>query len=223
MASLGWLVDRLPAVARSRAQVLSYRANWQRDGDGVLASQRAGDDRPLWVVLGDSAAQAVGASSYDSGYVGRLRTHLAAASGQEWKVLNLSVSGARTTDVLAQLERWQHFGLECDLLSAVVGANDLTHTPVPQHIADVRALFARLPPAAVVATLPRGWKPAKAVAVDAVIRAEGAARHLRIAELANWTGPPYRGMYADGFHPNDRGYARWAGALAAALELPPCR
>jgi len=33
-------------------------------------------------------------------------------------------------------------------------------------------------------------------------------------------GPPYRGLYFDGFHPNDRGYLQWVEALAEALELP---
>ena len=32
-------------------------------------------------------------------------------------------------------------------------------------------------------------------------------------------GPPYRGLYADGFHPNDRGYLQWADALSEALGL----
>ena len=42
---------------------------------------------------------------------------------------------------------------------------------------------------------------------------------LRVADLRAHTGPPYRGRYADGFHPDDRGYAQWADALSEALGL----
>jgi lysophospholipase L1-like esterase len=37
-------------------------------------------------------------------------------------------------------------------------------------------------------------------------------------DVREHTAPPYRGLYADGFHPNDRGYAQWVAALSAALE-----
>lgn len=42
-----------------------------------------------------------------------------------------------------------------------------------------------------------------------------------VADLAAHTGLPYRGLYADGFHPNENGYRQGTAALAEALGLPP--
>ena len=59
---------------------------------------------PLWVVLGDSTAQGLGALSPDGGYVGQVLAELRRQTGLPWRVLNLSVSGSLTRDVLgAQL------------------------------------------------------------------------------------------------------------------------
>ena len=44
---------------------------------------------------------------------------------------------------------------------------------------------------------------------------------LRLADLWAHTGPPCKGLYADGFHPNDKGYRQWADAVAEALALSP--
>lgn len=211
-------MDRWPSVQRSHRQVIAYADSWRDHNAEVLAQLTAGAGRPLWVVLGDSAAQGVGCSRYDGGYVGQLHTVL----GPAWAVLNLSRSGARTRDVLReQLPAWVALGRTANLVTALVGANDLTHTDPLQHAADARALCSALPRGAVVATMPRGWRERRAGAVDAVVRAEAAANGLRLADLAATTGPPYRGRYSDGFHPNDRGYARWADALVAALRSDP--
>ena len=55
--------------------------------------------------------------------------------------------------------------------------------------------------------------------VNAVPRSCAVEHGLRVADLRAHTGPPYRGRYADGFHPDDRGYAQWADALSEALGL----
>ena len=68
---MGWLRRRL--FARSYGQVEQYAAEWRAHNAEALRQ-----DGPLWLVLGDSAAQAVGASSRATDYVGvvleRLRT-----------------------------------------------------------------------------------------------------------------------------------------------------
>ena len=51
-----------------------------------------------------------------------------------------------------------------------------------------------------------------------MLRTRAAEHGLRVADLWAHTGPPYRGLYADGFHPNDKGYVQWADALWQALS-----
>jgi lysophospholipase L1-like esterase len=166
----------------------------------------------LWVVLGDSAAQGVGASAHDRGWVGLVHQRL----GSTWRVVNLSRSGARTREVVdAQWPRAQE--LEPDLVTAVVGGNDAVHTPLADWLRDAGDLVGALPPGSVVSTVARGVFERKTRQVNAAVREQAAARGLLVADLWAHTGPPYKGLYADGFHPNDRGYRQWADAVEEAL------
>ncbi|MCW2607878.1 MAG: Lipolytic enzyme precursor [Frankiales bacterium] len=199
---------RLPLFDRSYVQVEQYAAAWS--AANARARQQEG---PLWVVLGDSAAQAVGATAHDRGYVGQVLPLL----GPGWRVVNLSVSGARTRDVLEQWAAWS--GPAPQLVTALVGGNDALGTRLPQWLLDVDALLGALPEGSVVGTVARGVLERKVRRLNEHVRAAAPARGLRVADLWAHTGPPYRGLYADGFHPNDRGYAQWAAALAEALGL----
>ena len=118
---MGWLRRRL--FARSYRQVEQYAAEWQAHNAEALRQ-----DGPLWLVLGDSAAQAVGASSRATGYVGVVLERLR-ADGTPWRVVNLSRSGARTRDVVdTQLPAATDLGIY--LVTAVVGGNDAVGTPL---------------------------------------------------------------------------------------------
>jgi len=193
---------------RSFAQVEQYAAAWSASNAQALSG-----GGPLWVVLGDSAAQGVGASSHLSGYVGTVLSRL----GPSWRVVNLSRSGARTREVV-DVQWPAAAGLDAQLVTALVGGNDALHTPREQWEQDVRDLCATLPPGAVVGTVARGVFERKTRRVNAVLRSSAAEHGLLVADLWAHTGPPYRGLYADGFHPNDRGYLQWVSALQAALQ-----
>lgn len=207
------LVQRL--FRRSLQQVDAYALDWAAANDVARAAEG-----PLWVVLGDSAAQGVGASAHDQGYVGLVLERLRSTTGEPWRVVNLSRSGARTREVVdVQLP----LGLELrpDLLTAVVGGNDALKTRREQWLRDVDDLCHALPAGAVVSTTARGVFERKTQLVNARVREQAAAHGLRVADLWAFTGPPYKGLYADGFHPNDKGYLQWADALSAALGLAP--
>jgi lysophospholipase L1-like esterase len=209
------LVQRV--FRRSLEQVDAYATAWQAENAAALAV-----DGPLWVVLGDSAAQGVGASSHLSGYVGVVRQRLQERDGAPWRVVNLSRSGARTREVVDV--QWPAAStLPADLVTAVVGGNDALHTREPAWRRDAVDLCAGVPAGALVATVARGVFERKTARVNAVLRAEAADRGLRLADLWAHTGPPYRGLYFDGFHPNDAGYLQWADALWEALlgDPPP--
>ncbi|MDQ3611810.1 MAG: SGNH/GDSL hydrolase family protein, partial [Actinomycetota bacterium] len=140
------LVRRLPPFRRSVAQVAVYRTAWEQGNEASLLA-----DGPLWLVLGDSAAQGVGASSHESGYVGVVRDRLVAADGRPWRIVNVSRSGARTREVVdvqwpAGLEALA--GLVPELVTAVIGGNDAMRTPEQQWRRDIDDLCAALPPGA---------------------------------------------------------------------------
>jgi lysophospholipase L1-like esterase len=207
----------IPGLRRVHAQVAVYAKAW--DEANALALAATG---PLWVVLGDSTAQGIGAPSPDEGYVGQVHRMLEATTGQAWRVLNLSKSGERAAGLLAtQVPRLEALDVVPDLVTCAIGSNDIIRrTPLAQLERDLREILGRLPPGSVVATMPAGLWRERVVAIDAIIRSSAAAGGLRVADVGARTGPPWDGKYAeDRFHPGALGYADWAAAFAEALDL----
>ncbi len=210
-----WLLRLVPPLRRSLDQVPAYAADWDAANERFRLAEG-----PLWVVLGDSTAQAIGVPrGIEHGYVGRLRRLLELRDSRPWRVLNLSRSGAVLADVLDQ--QLPQLPAAAELVTCVVGGNDLRRTPLDQLLTDLRSVVDALPAGAVLASMPRGLKEAKAVQVNAVLMELAVARGLLVADLWGRTGPPYRGNYADGLHPNEVGLTGWVHALSDALGLPP--
>lgn len=211
----------LPGVARVQEQVEPYAAAWQHSNRDALAATG-----PLWVALGDSLSQGIGAAAYDAGWVGQLHAQLAAA-GRPYRLVNLSVSGARTADVLdRQLPALAGVAARAgqpDLITLMIGSNDLIsrryRTGLPRRF---ERILRQLPAGTVVTTLPN--PTGTAARVNAVIEAVAGQRGLRIADLRDGRTTSWRGrLAADHFHPNELGYAQLAGVIGDALGLPGAR
>ncbi len=200
-----------PVMRKTYAQMDRYALDWAAANERVAETEG-----PLWVVLGDSAAQGVGTPAHDRGYVGVIRQRLTARTGQPWRVLNLSRSGARTREVLEV--QWPLVKeLAPDLLTSLIGGNDAVWTPLDDWLRDIDDLTAALPKGAIVSTVSRGVRERKTRVANERIRERAAEHGLRLADVWWHTGPPYRGLYFDGFHPNEEGYLQWVEALDEAL------
>jgi lysophospholipase L1-like esterase len=217
---MGFLTGRLmrrlrPGIASTLGVEEDWRLYWEESNERARRI-----DGPLWVALGDSTAQGIGASTPDRGYVGQLLERLRAHDGREWRVINLSVTGARLADVVhEQLPRVDDAG-EPDLVTCAVGANDLIRFGFPRARDTLRALISGLPSGAYVATCPQGLFPQRTRELNRIICIEAPAAGLRVADIWAHTGPPWRGKYAgDDFHPSDAGYADWCTAFTDALRL----
>ncbi len=75
---LRWGTKLSKGIRRVQAQIPVYAAEWLKAN-----AQELGDYKPLWVVLGDSMAQGIGASSYTGGWPGQLREILRASKQLE--------------------------------------------------------------------------------------------------------------------------------------------
>lgn len=204
----------LPGARARRVQVETFAEQWARANKEAQA--RSG---PLWIVLGDSSAQAIGASSIYGGYVGGVLA-LLRARDPSWRVVNLSRTGALTTDVVAeQLPRLTELP-KPQLVSCTAGGNDVLRGKHRQAPAALVAIAAALPPGSVMATMPRGVLDRRAAPLNPVVWSEATRHGHRVADLWATTGPPWRGKFsADWFHPNDRGYRDWTTAFRTALAL----
>ena len=223
-------------VNAMREDCAAFARHWRARNDQVLAEmglrgsflpEPAQLDGPLWVVLGDSTAQGLGASSPDGGYVGQVLAELRRQAGLPWQVLNLSVSGALTRDVLgAQLPLMP---ARADLVTCGIGINDILYTNPAKLFADLRALIAAVPDRTVLLDLPLpagcwGFLGRASVPyvtrINRTIHQAAAARGLPVAEVSAHFVPPWAGKFAsDCFHPSQDGYRDWARALLATV--PP--
>ena len=223
---------RHPLIAALLVLLLLLAAVWAAkavqvarsvDASAEYWSQPRGDSGGLlYVALGDSAAQGIGASSPDTGYVGVLAKRLRGATGGPVEVVNLSRSGARIDDVLdRQLPALAGLGREPDLVTVAIGGNDIRAYDQHTFAEQVDRLTAALPPGAYVADAPYfmhgRWQRDAAQAADLLRR--GAASHglrsvgLQAALRAQGWQAMFTQFAADWFHPNDRGHRVWADAF----------
>ncbi|WP_329479861.1 SGNH/GDSL hydrolase family protein [Kribbella sp. NBC_01484] len=206
-------------VAYVDVQARTFADFWTRQNENALAA-----DGPLWVVLGDSTAQGLGASSPLHGYVGQVLNALR-RTGSPWRVLNLSWSGAQTRHVLEdQLPLVD--ALTPTLVTCGIGSNDILATPPKRFRDHLRQVIERLPSSSVMMdlTVPdRLWRIGGAVSpyvtgINQLISTTASSRGLPVAEVSRHARPPWHGMLApDSFHPNNLGYRRHADALLAVL------
>lgn len=151
----------------------------------------------MWIVLGDSAAQAVGGESYDGGYIGGVRQLLEHRDNEPWRLFNVSVSGAKAADVVAeQIPKLRQaidvFG-EPALITAIVVGNDATFSPLDQWIADTEEMLPLLPRGTVVASTAGGWSSGRTTKFNEMLIPSAEAHGLRVAPFDQHIGPPFRG------------------------------
>jgi acyl-CoA thioesterase-1 len=181
----------------------------------------------LYIAIGDSTAQGIGARDPSGSYVGQLERLL----GARLRVVNLSLSGARLSDVInALLPRLAQLDTEHALVTFAAGANNVADFEPDRFRRELATIFDALPRHALVAELPsfyiRPYQPTVRAA-NRILRELADERDLAVIPLhgaTNRFGPAVLVTHhaRDLFHPNDRGYRVWArtflGAATARLE-----
>ncbi|HWR85264.1 MAG TPA: SGNH/GDSL hydrolase family protein [Rhodoglobus sp.] len=212
-----WLMRRRALWSTRLSDAIPVHSKFWRDARKVPGEL-------LYVAIGDSAAQGIGASRPDRGYVGFLRRFIGEVTGKPVRVANLGISGARIRlaidDELPRLAK-----LSPDVLTVSIGANDIAAFDPRRFEADIRELFAALPAHAIVADLPSfyflpGERDVKVA--NAILRAAAADHGLTVVPL--WRSTKRQGLWGvtrqfagDLFHPNDRGYRVWAKTFEPAV------
>jgi lysophospholipase L1-like esterase len=198
-------------------ETLPVNSKWWRDHAKV-----PGDI--LYVAMGDSAAQGIGASRPDRSYVGVLANDIRKITARTVRVINLSVSGATVELAVAdQLPRFRK--LRPDVVTVSIGANDIAAFDAATFESGLREIFEALPSHAIVADLPCFYLPGnerKVAVANAILRRVAAERDLTVVPLHEVM--KRQGVWGiltqfaqDAFHPNDRGYRVWASAFQPTL------
>lgn len=188
------------------------------------------------LVLGDSTGVGVGAALPEESIAGLL-----AADYPEADIANISESGARVADAVAQARRCNEAGLHVDVAVLHVGGNDVVRaTPTDklvescdQLLLELRRLATRTvwlgPPNVGLAPLfpmPYSWIMAVRSRAASAVFAECAARHK--VSFVDFSAPSHatyfrkqrrRHFASDGFHPNSSSYRYGYAVAREALGL----
>jgi acyl-CoA thioesterase-1 len=213
-----WLARRQHHWRTALAEAIPVNSAYWRE-------QRAGPGELLYVAIGDSAAQGIGASRPGHSYVGFVAQAMAAASARDIRTVNLGISGA-TLRIAIDAELPVFERLAPDVLTVCIGANDIADFDAARFDRELRELFARLPDHAIVADLPSFYFPpaqGRVRAANRLLRAAAAERGFVVVPLFARTNR--QGLWGvttqfagDLFHPNDRGYRIWAETFRPAVE-----
>jgi lysophospholipase L1-like esterase len=192
----------------------------------------------LYVALGDSTVDGEGASAPDRHYVSRLHERLRTVYPRA-RLVNLGVGGATAAGVLSR-QLPQALERRPDLVTLSIGPNDITRErslwAYARDIDGILGALTRETTAVVVVNLipdltvtPRfkGKEVAplvhkRVIAFNEILASRAHAYGAEVVDLygASRQEVPRRPelIGADGYHPSDEGYARWAELMWAAIE-----
>lgn len=201
------------------ARSLHLNARWWKD-------QRAKDGELLYVAIGDSAAQGVGASQPNRSYVGLIAQHLRQRTGRSVRVVNLSISGARLREAIAlQLAPLRR--LSPDIVTVAIGANDMPSFERDRFTRELAEVYDSLPVGSIVAEVPSfyvGASERNVRVANSIVHRLAVEHGFEVAPLYAATRRQGAALFAlnrvaaDFFHPNDRGYRVWASAFLPLVD-----
>lgn len=193
-----------------------------------VAAKPVPKDALVYVALGDSAAQGVGATSAQRGYVGQFAKRLSKKQNRPVRIINLSKSGARIQDVTKdQLPLLKEY--KADVVTLDIGGNDIAGFDATKFKKEFTELISKLPSNTLVADVPYfggrtqlpffgSGKAEKDVLTANQIITQTALNTSVIIVPMHAATKTHNGRriwnYApDYFHPNNLGYRAWTEAF----------
>jgi lysophospholipase L1-like esterase len=197
----------LAGVGKVEHQVAPYAASWHERNIAAL-----GTAGPLWVVLGDSISQGVGASSVEQGWVLQA-WRILAGQGIHYRIVNLSISGATTTDVIErEIPAMNGLAAAPALVTVFIGSNDILHHDLRMNLAaHYQALIGALPADSLIAVTSQAR--GALAEINRTVAAAAATGAIQAVPVRIAQGK----RAEDHFHPSDEGYALIAADFAAAI------
>jgi len=193
-----------PGVRDVDDQREPFARYWDEQNATALA-----EDGPLWVVIGDSTSQGIGANHPSESWVPLILDRLR-DQNPKWRVINLSITGGQYSDVTSGLlPRYREIVASegtPELATLFVGSNNLM-APVswPSMIRHLKEILQELPPNAVIANV--GTESAtNSTQARRINRAIKRAPHQPVHTFWPWSWPSRDGQAADRYHPNTVGY-----------------
>jgi lysophospholipase L1-like esterase len=205
------------AIVVLKKQVRDYRDFWLAQNQLTAPKEAL-----LYVALGDSAAQGVGATRPENGYVWLFAKYVEEQTGRPVHVVNLSVSGAKIRDLIdGQLPQLAALPKKADIITVDIGANNMRGFEPHQFESEFKEMLQQLPKGTLVADIPyfgpdfhrHGGKQAKQ-ANKLLERLWPRYSAVKAGLYAVTQGNDALSYYGtDLFHPSDKSYRLWAKAF----------
>lgn len=220
---IGSVLLVLISVGELYSQLGRYTRYWQ----SVNAS--ADKDGFVYVAFGNSAAQGVGATKPQNGYVGLVAKALSEEIGEPVQTINLSKSGAKVADVLnTQYPAYEKLKLaKTPVITVEIGANDMLSFDEKKFSSEMDQLLGKLPKTAVVSDIPyfggtRFSKVQPQVEIANSVMRKLAKKHgLRLVPLHDKvrSNTGLSTLAIDIFHPSNKAYREnWAPTFLAGIR-----
>lgn len=200
-----------------KGEVKAYSKYWsipEGDNNGLV-----------YLALGDSAAQGIGASKPELGYVGLVADQIRKQTMRPVQIINLSKTGAKLADVIRdQLPLISKY--KADIITIDIGGNNIRHYSKQQYELEVAELCKLLPKGVIIADIPyfmHGKWERDSIDAANIITRQATQNGLVVAKLhEEMSNRGLRSMLsdfaADWFHPNDNGYRIWARAFESPIR-----
>jgi acyl-CoA thioesterase I len=207
-------------------QLARYKTYWLENNKQVIANSKP--DSIRYYALGDSAAQAVGATSPKKGYVSLIAKELENRSKKDVELINLSKSGAKVADVTRdQLPIMNSLGVkESSVVTIEIGANDMLTYDETKFEREMDELMSKLPKQTIISDVPSfaGSRFAKyeknILSANKILVRLSDKHNLKRALLYDklTENHGWQTFAADIFHPSNKGYREnWAPAFIEQL------
>lgn len=211
---IAWWVYRL---LRLRQQIKTYNEYWK--------NEQTVSGELVYVALGDSAAQGIGASTPERSYVALLVEYIAAQTGMKVQVINLSKTGAKLADVLdTQLQQLSK--LQPDFVTVDIGGNDIRGFSEERFSTEIEQICRLLPSGTLISDIPyfmHGNAEVNAGRASCFLSDQARQNDLILIELhQSLRDRGWKAMFtdfaSDWFHPNDSGYMVWFESYKPGID-----
>ncbi len=202
--ALSPVFDGIRSVEASRESHASFWDDWNRAA--------AAEDGPLWVALGDSTSQGIGAPYPEDGWIPRMIERLRSETSDPWRVINLSITGAKLGDIeslqLPRLDELVSAGHQPGLVTHLAGANDMMSLPQPLRLpATLKRILRALPDHSVIGRIGVASPINSLMASHLTGMIEDQAEQRPFHLFWPWDWPSRDGVGADRWHPGPKGYS----------------
>lgn len=203
-AALSQVSDDVANIEMQREPHAQFWDEWN--------AKAARESGPLWVALGDSSSQGVGAPDPMDGWIPQMIDLLRTKTGEQWRVINLSITGAQYDDIAFwQLDRVRALrkdGQVPQLMSLIAGANNLmAPNSWPKAFGHLDNVLASMPEGrSVVGRVGSSSLLNSMMARRFNAKIEAAAAKKDFQLFWPWAWPSSDGLAADRWHPGPKGY-----------------